>query len=299
MGAPHPDGAKAWLETVGSLEGQVAFNKAKGSIPARTDADPADFSEYQQTAIESFGHDTIVSSLAHGAAAPVAELNAISDATSKFTTGGVDLAGFQSELAAAAEATRADPAHRVTGPVPALAIPGPRRCRVRTARRTTRVGRSDRPTRPLARHDSGGTRAPTDPRWGPPLLLISPSLILVGVFVYGLIGVNFTTSLTDNHTAAQATGQEPVGFVWFHNYLDLLGQRGLPALAEEPPALHRRRSSSAPWSWASCGPGCSTSPCGEGIFRAIYLFPMAVSFIASGVVWRWLLNSDQGERPPA
>ncbi|NLF04077.1 MAG: carbohydrate ABC transporter substrate-binding protein [Actinomycetales bacterium] len=101
VGAPHPDGAKAWLETVGSLEGQVAFNKAKGSIPARTDADPAEFSEYQQTAIESFGSDQIVSSLAHGAATPIAALNAISDATSKFTTGGSDLATFQSELAAA------------------------------------------------------------------------------------------------------------------------------------------------------------------------------------------------------
>nr|BFF16772.1 extracellular solute-binding protein [Promicromonospora thailandica] len=103
VGAPNPDGSKAWLETVGSLEGQVAFNKAKGSIPARTDADPAEFSEYQQTAIESFANDTIVSSLAHGAAAPVATLTAISDATSKFTTGAADLAGYQSELAAAAQ----------------------------------------------------------------------------------------------------------------------------------------------------------------------------------------------------
>lgn len=103
VGAPDPEGAKAWLETVGSLEGQVAFNKAKGSIPARTDAEPADFSEYQQTAIESFANDTIVSSLAHGAATPVATLNAVSDATSKFTTGASDLAGFQSELAAAAQ----------------------------------------------------------------------------------------------------------------------------------------------------------------------------------------------------
>lgn len=103
VGAPDPEGSKAWLETVGSLEGQVAFNKAKGSIPARTDADPADFSEYQQTAIESFANDTIVSSLAHGAATPVATLNAVSDATSKFTTGASDLAGFQSELAAAAQ----------------------------------------------------------------------------------------------------------------------------------------------------------------------------------------------------
>jgi glucose/mannose transport system permease protein len=35
---------------------------------------------------------------------------------------------------------------------------------------------------------------------------------------------------------------------------------------------------------------------GEGIFRAIYLFPMAVSFVASGVVWRWLMNAGTGDR---
>ncbi len=101
VGAPNPDGTRAWLDTAGSTEGQEAFNKAKGSIPARTDADTSDFSEYQQTAVEAFASDTIVSSLAHGAATPVATLNAISDATSKFTTGASDLATFQSELAAA------------------------------------------------------------------------------------------------------------------------------------------------------------------------------------------------------
>jgi len=101
VGAKNPDGAKAWLETVSSLEGQTAFNKAKGSIPARTDANPADFSEYQQSAITAFGEDTIVPSLAHGAAASIAVLNAISDATSKFTTGASDLKTYQSELAAA------------------------------------------------------------------------------------------------------------------------------------------------------------------------------------------------------
>jgi glucose/mannose transport system permease protein len=31
-------------------------------------------------------------------------------------------------------------------------------------------------------------------------------------------------------------------------------------------------------------------PRGEGIFRNMYLFPMAISFIVTGVVWRWLLN---------
>jgi glucose/mannose transport system substrate-binding protein len=102
--APHPVGAKAWLKTVGSLDGQVAFNKAKGSIPARNDASPADFSTYQQSAMTSFGQDRIVSSLAHGAAAPTAWSKAISDATSTFTTGGADLAGFQADLVAAAQA---------------------------------------------------------------------------------------------------------------------------------------------------------------------------------------------------
>jgi glucose/mannose transport system permease protein len=34
---------------------------------------------------------------------------------------------------------------------------------------------------------------------------------------------------------------------------------------------------------------------GEGIFRSVFLFPMAVSMIASGVVWGWLLNPSQGD----
>jgi glucose/mannose transport system substrate-binding protein len=101
VGSKHPGGTKNWLNTISSLDGQIAFNKAKGSIPARKDAQPSEFSAYQQSAMESFGQDTIVSSLAHGAAAPVATLNAISEAVSKFTTGAGDLATFQSDLVAA------------------------------------------------------------------------------------------------------------------------------------------------------------------------------------------------------
>src|SRR5699024_1082270 len=68
---PHPDGSKAWLETIGSAEGQEAFNKVKGSIPARTDIDAEEFSDYQQSAMKSYEEDEIVPSLEHGAAAPV------------------------------------------------------------------------------------------------------------------------------------------------------------------------------------------------------------------------------------
>lgn len=105
-GAPNPDGTKAWLETISSQEGQVAFSLAKGSIPARTDVDTSEFGAYQQTALTSFAEDPICSSLAHGAATSVAWLNAVSDAVSRFTTGAADLAGFQQALVdAAAEYT--------------------------------------------------------------------------------------------------------------------------------------------------------------------------------------------------
>jgi glucose/mannose transport system permease protein len=33
---------------------------------------------------------------------------------------------------------------------------------------------------------------------------------------------------------------------------------------------------------------------GEGFFRAVFLFPMAISFIVTGVVWRWLENPSTG-----
>jgi glucose/mannose transport system permease protein len=35
---------------------------------------------------------------------------------------------------------------------------------------------------------------------------------------------------------------------------------------------------------------------GEALFRGIFIFPMAISFIASGVVWGWLMNPATGNR---
>lgn len=105
-GAKHPGGTKAWLSTISSKEGQIAFNKVKGSIPARSDlseAEKQEFSEYQQNAMESFGKDTIVSSIAHGAALPVKISNAISDATAKFSESGSGVDAFQAELVKATE----------------------------------------------------------------------------------------------------------------------------------------------------------------------------------------------------
>lgn len=84
VGAPHEEATERWLSTLSSVDGQQAFNLAKGSIPARTDVDASEYPAYQQTALTSFAEDVIVSSLAHGAAADVAWSSAISDAVSRF-----------------------------------------------------------------------------------------------------------------------------------------------------------------------------------------------------------------------
>ncbi|MHA6669164.1 ABC transporter substrate-binding protein [Homoserinimonas sp. A447] len=102
VGAPHEEATKAWLTTISSADGQKAFNLAKGSIPARTDADAGDYPAYQQTAIQSFAEDTVVSSLAHGAAASISWSGDISSAVGKFATD-KDANSLVSALVAAAE----------------------------------------------------------------------------------------------------------------------------------------------------------------------------------------------------
>jgi len=102
VNGPNPEGTEAWLDTVASAEGQEAFNKAKGSIPANTEAKTDDFGDYQQTAIESWADDEIVSSLAHGAATSLSWLTDITSAVAKFSSND-DVAELQEGLAAAAE----------------------------------------------------------------------------------------------------------------------------------------------------------------------------------------------------
>ena len=102
--APNPDAVTCWLRLVGSKEGQEAFNPLKGSVCARTDCDPSLFDPYLQSAIKDWKSDTIVPSLAHGAAAAQGWVAEILDAVTAFVAD-QDVDTFQSRLAdACAEA---------------------------------------------------------------------------------------------------------------------------------------------------------------------------------------------------
>ncbi|TWD80335.1 carbohydrate ABC transporter substrate-binding protein (CUT1 family) [Kribbella amoyensis] len=97
-----PDGAKCWLKVVGSAEGQKAFNTKKGSIPARSDAVPADYPKYQQAAMADWKKDKIVPSCAHGAACTLGQNDSILSAIGQFSSG-QNVQTFQQALAAAAK----------------------------------------------------------------------------------------------------------------------------------------------------------------------------------------------------
>jgi glucose/mannose transport system substrate-binding protein len=59
-GAPHRAAAVSFLETMASVDAQIAFNVLKGSIPVRTDIDPAEFDETTQRTMRDFTSDELV-----------------------------------------------------------------------------------------------------------------------------------------------------------------------------------------------------------------------------------------------
>jgi glucose/mannose transport system permease protein len=126
--------------------------------------------------------------------------------------------------------------------------------------------------------------------WGPGLLLISPSLVLIAIFVYYLIGLNTKLALSDKHTAI-----DPEDWVGFENFRELLTeerfQHALTNLLIYTVAFLAGTMFFG-LLWALL---LERGIRGEGVFRAIYLFPLAISFVSAGVVWRWLLNSAEGE----
>lgn len=97
---PHPEAAKEWLRLAGSKAGQEAFNPVKGSICARNDCDKNLFGTYLQSAMDDWAKDSIVPSLAHGAAASESWVTMINDVMTSFVSD-LDVAKAQSGLAQA------------------------------------------------------------------------------------------------------------------------------------------------------------------------------------------------------
>jgi glucose/mannose transport system substrate-binding protein len=107
VGAPNRDNAIAWLTTLGSLEGQNAFNPLKGSIPARTDAvaaNPDLYNAYSQSAAADWGSNSLAGSLWHGVVANDNFKNNFSQIMDIYTTSRSAEAAASAMLAVCAQA---------------------------------------------------------------------------------------------------------------------------------------------------------------------------------------------------
>jgi glucose/mannose transport system permease protein len=126
--------------------------------------------------------------------------------------------------------------------------------------------------------------------WLPALLLISPSLILLAIFVYGFLGWNIRVSLTSWR------GLLPkYDFVGLSNYVTLgsdarFMQYDVPNIAIFTTVFVGGTLALGFFMAVLL----DKSLPGENIFRSVFLFPMAISLIVTAIIWRWLLDNGAG-----
>lgn len=126
-------------------------------------------------------------------------------------------------------------------------------------------------------------------KWGPALLLVAPSLIALGVFVYGFLGWNLRVSVSDWR------GLRPTyEYVGFRNYSRLADDTRFTDDVQNVIVFTVVFVVGALLAGFLLAYLLERGVRGEGFFRGVFLFPMAISFIATAIVWRWLLNNATG-----
>jgi glucose/mannose transport system permease protein len=126
-------------------------------------------------------------------------------------------------------------------------------------------------------------------KWGPAILLIAPSLLAIGVFVYGFLGWNLTVSLSDWR------GLRPsYNYVGFENYTRLASDGRFTNSVGNVIVFTIVFVGGALLVGFVLAYLLERRIRGEGFFRAIYLFPMAISLIAVAIIWRWLMSNATG-----
>lgn len=129
--------------------------------------------------------------------------------------------------------------------------------------------------------------------WLPGFALVLPSIILVAIFVYVLIGQNVATSLERTVTRASKRVTNPGGV---QNYSKLLGDDGYQHALVNLLVLTVVFVAGTMFFGLLWAVLLEKGVTAEGVFRSVYLLPMAISFIAGGIVWRWLLSPGKGEQ---
>ncbi len=121
-----------------------------------------------------------------------------------------------------------------------------------------------------------------------PRIVLSPSLVIVLVFVYGFILFTFYLSFTDSRILPS------YGLVGWQNYSRLFSVRAWGI------AVDNLLIFGSLYIVISCVLGLALAILldqkirAEGFIRTIYLYPMALSFIVTGTAWKWFLDPGIG-----
>ncbi len=121
-----------------------------------------------------------------------------------------------------------------------------------------------------------------------PKIVLSPSLAIVLVFVYGFIVFTFYLSFTNSRILPS------FGWVGMENYGKLFGLRAWDIAVENLFIF------GGLYILICCLLGLALAILldqkirSEGFIRTIYLYPMALSFIVTGTAWKWFLDPGIG-----
>ncbi|MCA0456250.1 MAG: sugar ABC transporter permease [Chloroflexi bacterium] len=128
------------------------------------------------------------------------------------------------------------------------------------------------------------------------ILMLMPSVILLAIFVYGFIAWTGYTSMTNSNALQQLSGL-PAQFIGLKNYQDLFtGQLNGRFRVDMVNTVFFTVLFILVCLVVGMGLAIllDQKVKGESIFRTIFLFPMALSFVVTGVAWKWLFNPTSG-----
>src|SRR5256712_8639061 len=122
-----------------------------------------------------------------------------------------------------------------------------------------------------------------------PILMIAPSVVLIAIFVYGFIGRTAYTSLT-----AWRGVVPDYTFVGLRNYERLFQTEKFQA--DIVNTVHFTAFFLAGCLILGLGAAVLLDQKLRGtiIFQNVFMFPLAISFIVTGTVWRWIFNPNYG-----
>jgi glucose/mannose transport system permease protein len=129
------------------------------------------------------------------------------------------------------------------------------------------------------------------------VLVIMPSIILLAIFVYGFIGQTIALSMSDWRTLDTQAG---VNFIGLENYTALFTNATNLANYRFRQDIVNTVFFTVFFLAACLGLGLGLAILidqkirAESLFRTIFLFPMALSFVVTGTVWRWLFSPRSG-----